>query len=721
MANKGVIYYKLESIYDGDITKYCGLSGGEIDGNFFFLRGNDIETGEWQDEGRKLILTKVNGDKIIVEGIDSQVSVEGTYYDPQKGILVLNINGVEYEIDGFSVDKEYKVYSGSNIKGIGTMNDPLNVSETLKTGFFTPAERFLDLTKKGNFLPNNVKLGDRYLTKEDVSSYGLLYNFAAVQAAQCLLSEEASKWRIPSKDDWAEMLNALELCEEDMNHDGYLSNKYYGKIAGAYLKNDSFVWVKVETKEESQENNGSILPIKNTLPFPTFAEYNETVIVGNKYEISGVTENGVLFFDQYICDSPWAKCECDGCECVTPISALTKSYGFMALPAGVSGFGDNGETRNFGRMCGFWSIDQDNETDAWVRVLQYNKDSVRQQGEATDGFYSLRLVRDYVDGISDVELIDGLPYNTVLMPYVKLDESGKVVERGNRVWTQQNVSFQTLLYGFMGEKAKAIYPKDENGNILENAPKYFLNYWNGKSWEKREFTNNSMIVLSLGLNGERDEEWQLINGELYKRSEEIISELTKYVDTEIESIINKHDRDITSINNEISSLDKKISVETEERKAEDEAIREDLNAEIEARKEAVNTLSKQIVDLKEKDIEIENKLNSEIERSTEADEQFLKDIEVLRAEDVALSNRIDDETDERKAENEAIKEEITALSSDLKTEIKTREANDIIFPSDGEVIFSMADGIILSTNGSEELNIPIKSMNIKIDADFGEL
>ena len=43
----GVTYYKLsENIYPGDTTKGCGLTGPEIDGNFHFLRGYDIKTGD---------------------------------------------------------------------------------------------------------------------------------------------------------------------------------------------------------------------------------------------------------------------------------------------------------------------------------------------------------------------------------------------------------------------------------------------------------------------------------------------------------------------------------------------------------------------------------------------------------------------------------------------------------------------------------------------------
>ena len=42
---EGLTLYTLQSNYSGDTTKNCGLTGGEIDANFLFLRGNDIYSG----------------------------------------------------------------------------------------------------------------------------------------------------------------------------------------------------------------------------------------------------------------------------------------------------------------------------------------------------------------------------------------------------------------------------------------------------------------------------------------------------------------------------------------------------------------------------------------------------------------------------------------------------------------------------------------------------
>ena len=51
-AQKGVIYYKLDTQfhYENDVTLNCGLTGGDIDGNFNFLRGYDIKTFEVSED-----------------------------------------------------------------------------------------------------------------------------------------------------------------------------------------------------------------------------------------------------------------------------------------------------------------------------------------------------------------------------------------------------------------------------------------------------------------------------------------------------------------------------------------------------------------------------------------------------------------------------------------------------------------------------------------------
>lgn len=109
----GVIYFKLADRYDSgnttygnDTTKNCGLSGAEIDKNFHFLRGSDIESGMWSPETKTLVLKRVNGEMIQINGTDfSQViSFSGsTFTQEDGGTLTLVANGGEpYKITGFT-------------------------------------------------------------------------------------------------------------------------------------------------------------------------------------------------------------------------------------------------------------------------------------------------------------------------------------------------------------------------------------------------------------------------------------------------------------------------------------------------------------------------------------------------------------------------------------------------------------------------------------------
>ena len=336
MNNTGITYYKLISAYNGDITKNCGLTGGEIDTNFFNLRSNDIDTIDITEDGKSLVFTRLNKEKIVVEGINAQefnINVDETYYDKENGTLVLNINGVEHRVEGFFHEAiTHKVYSGYNIIGDGTEEHPLNIRENIKTGFFKSVERFIDMSN-GEELPINPCIGDRYLTKENVSDCGLLYNFEAIKELDTILKDECSAWRIPSNKDWAEMLNALELCEEDMTHGGSLSNANYGKIAGAYLKADTFKWIKLYSKTEKDEKENIITPLNNILPESSLDKYLETIVNNNVYEINN---DGI--YDYYVCKNMWEEYEGDN---VTPVSALSIHYEFSALPVGCADYLDN--------------------------------------------------------------------------------------------------------------------------------------------------------------------------------------------------------------------------------------------------------------------------------------------------------------------------------------------------------------------------------------------
>lgn len=100
----GITYFNLSSPYEGDRNRKCSLSSGEIDDNFYFLRGYDIEDGIADKDRQSIVLTRVNGDEILipVDEFLSNITDSGSCFDNETGILHLNLNGIEIPISGFS-------------------------------------------------------------------------------------------------------------------------------------------------------------------------------------------------------------------------------------------------------------------------------------------------------------------------------------------------------------------------------------------------------------------------------------------------------------------------------------------------------------------------------------------------------------------------------------------------------------------------------------------
>lgn len=259
----GVTYYKLISNFPGDVTKNCGLTGAEIDNNFFFLRGYDIKSVD-MDEDNNLIITRVNPDyEPIIIDIGDKIGQPAFEYDPKEGILtVMYPNGETEELDGFMVPgKDYKVATDDTINGDGSIYNPLRLSNMEKTGTYSPADIFIDLTAEGSELPEDIGKGYRVVTKEKIDNFGRLYPFDAIDILKERLDDESSEWRIPTKEDWDELLNALE-CEENRNHSG-TSVGVYGELAGQALKSNDELWTPHSGAQGSDAVSFHAYPLGN--------------------------------------------------------------------------------------------------------------------------------------------------------------------------------------------------------------------------------------------------------------------------------------------------------------------------------------------------------------------------------------------------------------------------------------------------------------------------
>ena len=241
----GLYFYKLASPYADDVTKDCKLTVNEIDHNFVTLKGEDIETASFDSEKSRITLTRKNGETLtmdlssMTEGMTTNLDVT---YDSIDGVIILAYNGGQVVIDGLitkdNLSKEIltKVCSDSTLNGLGTIGCPLRIAETEQTGMYKAAHKLINRIN-GESLPpvNNLVKGDRYVTLELFSDYGYLYNYDAVKRINEDLKD--CGWRVPTKEDWDNMLNAIEPCEY-RNHNSLLNNNTLGRVAGKLLKSE---------------------------------------------------------------------------------------------------------------------------------------------------------------------------------------------------------------------------------------------------------------------------------------------------------------------------------------------------------------------------------------------------------------------------------------------------------------------------------------------------
>ena len=373
---EGLSFYKRVSPYPEDKTLNCRLTIEQIDDNFLNLKNEEVKSVDFDCGTKVLTINKNDGnDPINVdmncawEGLSSNFNVElddsGTngsavlnfYWDENGETRKVAIKGlVTKDSIGNYVMKES--FTDGTIIGNGTSSNPLGVNPIEATGHYKPVIDLIDLTNSGS-LPDKVEYGDRYLTLEKINDYGYLYNIEGLREIEGKLS---NGWRIPTKEDWDDMLNAIDDCDDENTHSTTECHTWLGKHAGRKLKSVKG-WKEVKVEQI----------------------------------ISGASE------------TPHEPTE------------GTNEYGFSALPAGFASDSDT-EIQGFGSTASFWTSTelQDECNDYYVKNLMYNKASVWQSGECPVDYRSLRLIKDY-DGSNakETDFIGGKYYKEVLLPSKK--------------------------------------------------------------------------------------------------------------------------------------------------------------------------------------------------------------------------------------------------------------------------------------------------------------
>ena len=621
--NKGVIYYKLDPDYhyEGDYTKNCGLNGGEIDGNFHFLRGYDISELGLSKNKEELVVTRFNGETMSVN-LKENFSGYDFEYDKSKGVLKITMPyGETIDLEGFLTERIFHVYGDFTMNGDGTRYNPIRVSSIAKTGTYRPAKTMLDLVNEesGDKLPSkNVALNERYVTREKVSKYGLLYPLTGVDALQKRLQDIGSEWRIPTKADWDQLLNIIEDCPEDKNHESELTNKYFGLNAGAYLKS-----------------------IDQWIPYYRKLEDGEIVLNGERYTLD---KNG-----EYVAD--------ENGEYLKVINSEDK-FGFSVYPVGFGGRRGKNSIGGFGEWAAYWSsTEEDKNRDMYVKVFSYDERTIEQNTWGRDCYLSIRLVKDYTgENLYDVEVIDG---NTVTTKhFVMENDDDKLKYDTTLVWTCENIGFSNPQYGGV---VSPEWP-DAEGTSFEI--RYYVNDWDGTKWIKNEIQEGESIVL-FEENGVEMHEWRLVNGVL--------------IDT-LEITQNEINKDIENINERIDEIEVALGQEVADRIAADEALNEridETNASVEALDERVVTLERAKEESDEKFEGIENdidKLETSLEQEVadriaadEAEREAREEADALeKAERIAA----DDAEREAREEADALEKAERIAADDAEREAR---------------------------------------------------
>ena len=728
----GITYFRKNSPYPGDVTKNCALDGVEVDNNFFVLEGRDIKT--LRVEGSDIVVELQNGK--VMRSVDAlkdvtdlkHTAVSELEFDKESGVLRFMRNGEQVAITGFATELNtgVTVAVDESLKGNGLAATPVSISPMFKTGQYEPVKKFISVVD-GESIPTceTPIVGDRYLTKEYVSVYGMLYNYEAVKKIACNLNKANSPWRIPTKEDWDDMLNAVEPCQKDRDHNSATANKYLGAWAGKLLKSTD-LWL----------HSSTIDPCGND----TCINY-DTVSCGNSGNGCESTYCGK------VCDNSCGCCDCGNMGCD---NGGLDAFGFHIVPAG---YADDG--RNFvffGERAYFWTATNSNCENVYVKRFEYNKNSVYQNVIASQNYLSLRLIKDYNGhNYHESEKILSDQYPTVMMPSVK---------NGHSIWTSVNVS--------LGCGCGRIEPN--NGLALAHTTKFYLNEWDGKEWLRNELKDGESVVIKKAPNGQTNAEYRLSDGKLINVGQityeavinginpkldelgtKIDNEINRSIakDTMIEDSINnelrpnitKNSNDIATVNTNlvsaigninnaiktvndnlvdaVNTINGGIATEIQERKDADVAEKEARIATDEEIKATV-TANKEILD-------------QEIERATTKDNELATAIaeekQAREAKDADLENKIGQHqivSDERYQELKGLintnKDSIDNLSTDLdatKTDLNNTKQVLTDFGKETAKAFEQINQVI--TDGFNTINGGIATeIQERKDADAAE-
>lgn len=640
----GVTYFKLKSEFPGDYTKNCGLLAEEMDGNFYFLRGYDIDTITLDDE-RNLVITRVDKDYAPMKVSLNEEFKKTTFeFDKENGsIIVTYPDGTTDSVDGFLVaGKDVKMATDNTIDGDGTLYNPLRLSRIEKTGTYAPAEKFVDISDSTmGRLPEGEYRGQRIVSKEKIDTFGMLYTMEAMEKIQSALTETGSEWRVPTKEDWDDLLNSLE-CAEYRNHSA-ISSTWLGEVAGAGMKS------------------------------------------ANLWSANTTTESG---------------------NCLTP-AVGRDIIGLTVLPVGITPDrnailqDDDADVEGFEKMAGMWSQTKNPEGNAFVKIFGYNHPEVFQDTYGVGARLSLRFVKEYTyDNNNEIEEILGIPVPTQLVYSIHDDYQYA------KVWTK--VNFYSNEYDGVTYKGwSAATDEDRGVKIVYYINEYYDGRWHKKMMNEGDSVVIIDYAVSGGDYSDQDysndystsgatiryHEWRVINGELVDTLESVMGEFSstlKDLSEKIESL-SAVTKDFSGATAEaLTEIGKKIDEEKERAIGVETQLNDDIQAEKKRAIEIESQLNADIHTEKERAIKVETALNTAIQ------EEQKRAISVESSLNEAIYSE----------KNRAIAAE-RELDAKINAETLQREANDYM-PGQYVLYGESESEMVIPTNGEEVDDIRIK-------------
>ena len=658
----GITYYRLKSDYPGDYTKNCALNGTEVDNNFYVLEGRDVKS--ISVNGKDIIVTLMNGDNISATGVldfakadDIKSSVINAEFDKLNGVLILtSIDGTIQHIEGFATNEntDFSVSTDNTLCGDGLRNAPLGVAPSAKTGQFKTVKSIINVAEGGALPVCGNILGDRYVTCEDISDYGYLYDYKAVREIACELKNTG--WRIPTKADWDDLLNAVEPCECDKTHESATKNKFLGKWAGKLLKSKT-MWRNCDCSgdcgccnDECNCTNNSNCGCENdcTCGQDTCFDYSDDPCVGTNESES--------------------NCKCES-NCQGEHQGLD-AFGFRVTPAGYADDGCN--FGYFKERSAFWTAttDQDN-TKAYIKRFQYNKDGVYQDVIPSNYHLSLRLVKDYNGkNYFDVEEIMDMEYPTLLLPSIS---------KGKSIWTSCN---------FACGNASLCPMLPNNGQGLTYTRHYFINEWNGFKWVRNEMKQGDTVTVAKAPKGKTMVEYRVIGNDFISVNEMIYNDVMKDVTVITDNLEEK-------LTERIELVEKSIENEREERLEVERQLWEGIAEEASAREE-IDTqqwaaIENESTTRQSEDAKIYEALAQEVNDRQSEDgklyEALAQEVTDRQSEDGKLYEALAQEVNDRQSEDAKIYEALAQETEDrisidnqqwtvINTEIEERKTVD---------------------------------------------